>query len=126
LTELPGEKPEETAETRATHSLRAYQPGDRPACRDCHANETVWPTSWYTQIAPSSWVIANGGAEGRSVLNFSERATYSPAQQTLLAASCQTAMDGTLPGSAWTLLRPEARLSVQDIETLCIAARQAR
>jgi hypothetical protein len=35
-------------------------------------------------------------------------------------------MDGTMPGSAWTLLRPEVRLSAQDIETLCIAAGQAR
>ena len=120
--------------TNSSHTLRAQFGStsglvtvvDR-ACRDCHSNETVWPTSWYTQIAPVSWAIANGVAEGRSVLNFSERATYSPAQQqTLLAASCQTAMAGTMPGSAWTLLRPEARLSAQDIETLCIAARQAR
>ena len=74
-----------------------------------------------------SWAIANGVAEGRSVLNFSEWATYSPAQQQmLLAASCQTAMDGTMPGSAWTVLQPEARLSAQDIETICAAARQAR
>src|SRR5688572_3211202 len=120
--------------TDPSHTLRAQLGSgsgvvtvvDR-ACRDCHSNETVWPTSWYTQIAPVSWAITNGVAEGRSVLNFSEWATYSPAQQqTLLAASCQTAMDGTMPGSAWTLLRPEARLSAQDIETLCIAARQAR
>ena len=97
------------------------------ACRDCHSNETVWPTSWYTQVAPLSWVIANGVAEGRSVLNFSEWGTYSPSQQQmLLAASCQTAMDGTMPGSAWTVLQPEARLSAQDIDTICAAARQAR
>lgn len=97
------------------------------ACRDCHSNETVWPTSWYTQMAPLSWLIANAVAEGRSVLNFSEWTTYSPAQQrTLLDASCQTAKDGTMPGSAWMLLHPEARLSAQDIETICAAARQAR
>jgi hypothetical protein len=120
--------------TDPSHTLRAHLGStsgvvrvvDR-ACRDCHSNETVWPTSWYTQIAPLSWVIANGVAEGRRVLNFSEWATYSPAQQrTLLAASCQAAMDGTMPGSAWTRLRPEARLSAQDIQTLCIAGRQAR
>ena len=88
---------------------------------------TVWPTSWYTQMAPLSWLIANAVAEGRSVLNFSEWTTYSPAQQrTLLDASCQTAKDGTMPGSAWMLLHPEARLSAQDIETICAAARQAR
>ena len=120
--------------TDPSHTLRAQLGSasgvvtvvDR-ACRDCHSNETVWPTSWYTRVAPVSWAIANGVAEGRSVLNFSEWATYSPAQQqTLLAASCQTAMDGTMPGKAWTLLRPEARLSAQDVETLCIAAREAR
>jgi hypothetical protein len=120
--------------TDPSHTLRAQTGSasgfvtvvDR-ACRDCHSYETVWPTSWYAQIAPLSWVIANGVAEGRSVLNFSEWATYSPAQrQMLLAASCQTAMDGTMPGRAWTLLQPEARLSTQDIETICAAAREAR
>jgi hypothetical protein len=119
--------------TDSTRTLRAHVGSasalvtvvDR-ACRDCHSNETVWPTTWYTQIAPLSWVIANGVAEGRRVLNFSEWTTYSPAQQRiLLASSCQTAKDGTMPGSAWTLLHPEARLSAQDIETLCAAARQA-
>jgi hypothetical protein len=29
-----------------------------------------------------------------------------------------------MPGGAWTLLHPEARLSSQDIETICAAARQ--
>ena len=97
------------------------------ACRDCHSNETVWPTSWYAQVAPLSWVIAAAVAEGRSVLNFSEWAAYSPAQrQLLLAASCRTAMDGTMPGRAWTLMHPETRLSPEDIETICAAARQAR
>lgn len=119
--------------TDASHTLRAQFGSansvvtvvDR-ACRDCHSNETVWPTAWYTQIAPLSWVIAGGVAEGRRVLNFSEWTTYSPAQQQrLLDASCRTARDGTMPGSAWTLLRPEARLSAHDIETICIAARQA-
>jgi len=117
----------------STHTLRAHVGSasalvrvvDR-ACRDCHSNETVWPTAWYTQLAPLSWVIANGVAEGRRVLNFSEWTTYSPAQQRmLLAASCQTAKDGTMPGRAWTLLYPEARLSPQDTETICGAARQA-
>jgi hypothetical protein len=116
------------------HTLRAQLGSDSGlvtivdrACRDCHSNETVWPTSWYTQIAPVSWAIANGVAEGRRVLNFSEWATYSPArQQMLLAASCHTAMDGTMPGSIWTLLQPGARLSAPDIETICAAARQAR
>ena len=32
------------------------------SCRDCHSNNTVWP--WYTRIAPLSWLMARGVAEG--------------------------------------------------------------
>jgi hypothetical protein len=93
------------------------------SCADCHSNETVWP--WYTKVAPASWLMAYGVKEGRKAVNFSEWATYPPeAQRTLLAASCQDALDGKMPG-VYTVLRPETRLSPQDIATICTAARQA-
>ena len=93
------------------------------ACRDCHSNGTVWP--WYTQIAPTSWLMAQAVKEGRKAVNFSEWAAYSPEQQRmLLAVSCDDATSGKMPG-AYTLLRPETRLSSQDVETICAAARQA-
>ena len=93
------------------------------ACSDCHSNATVWP--WYTQVAPVSWLMARGVAEGRKAVNFSEWAAYSPnQQQMLLTASCDDASTGRMPGP-WTLVRPEARLSPQDVETICAAARQA-
>jgi hypothetical protein len=41
-----------------------------------------------------------------------------------LAMSCEDATKGKTPG-AYTLLRPETRLSPQDVETICAAARQA-
>src|SRR5262249_54753184 len=92
------------------------------ACRDCHSNETTWP--WYRQVAPLSWVMARAVAEGRQVVNFSEWAAYSRDQQRmLLAASCHAASEGTMPGGAWTMLHPEARLAPGDIETICSAAR---
>lgn len=53
------------------------------SCRDCHSNNTVWP--WYTQIAPLSWLMARGVAEGRKAVNFSEWASY-PADGTADAA----------------------------------------
>jgi heme-binding protein len=92
------------------------------SCRDCHSNETVWP--WYTQIAPVSWLMASGVSEGRKAVNFSEWGSYSREQQMdLLAASCEDARDSRMPGPyAW--VRPETRLSAQDIETICAAARQ--
>ena len=92
------------------------------SCGDCHTNNTVWP--WYTQIAPVSWLMAYGVAEGRRAVNFSEWAAYSPEQQRdLLVASCQDVSEGRMPGP-YTRLRPETRLSAQDIETICAASRQ--
>lgn len=93
------------------------------ACGDCHSNRTVWP--WYTEVAPVSWLMAYGVTEGRKAVNFSEWAAYPAEQQRqLLVASCQDASGGKMPGSAWTWLHPEARLTAQDIETICVAARQ--
>jgi hypothetical protein len=94
------------------------------ACRDCHTNATVWPA--YTQIAPVSWLMAYAVNEGRRTVNFSEWATYSREQQRiLLAVSCDDVTSGKMPG-AYTWLRPETRLSVKDVETICSAARQAQ
>jgi heme-binding protein len=93
------------------------------SCRDCHSNDTVWPS--YAQVAPLSWLMARGVAEGRKAVNFSEWGGYSPAtQRTLLSASCEDASSGKMPGP-YTLVRPETKLSPQDVETICTAARQA-
>ena len=93
------------------------------SCRDCHSNDTVWP--WYTQISPVSWLMARGVAEGRKAVNFSEWASYPPdVQRTPLSVSCQKATSGKMPGP-YTLVRPETKLSPQDIVTICAAARQA-
>jgi heme-binding protein len=63
--------------------------------------------------------------EGRNAVNFSEWTGYQPAQQRLLLAmSCDDARKGKMPG-AYSVLRPETRLSPQDVETICAAARQA-
>ena len=93
------------------------------SCGDCHSNATVWP--WYTRVAPVSWVMARTVAEGRKAVNFSEWNAYSLNQQrALLAASCDDAAAGRMPGP-WTRLHPETRLSSQDIEAICAAGRQA-
>ena len=116
--------------TDAAHTIRAHAGTtsqlvavlDR-SCRDCHSNNTVWP--WYTQIAPLSWLMARGVAEGRKAVNFSVWASYPPdVQRMLLSVSCQDATSGKMPGP-YTLVRPETKLSPQDIETICAGARQA-
>ena len=91
------------------------------ACRDCHSNGTVWP--WYTEVAPLSWLMAYGVKAGRQAVNFSDWAAYPPERQReLLAESCRDVSTGKMPG-AYTRLRPETRLSPQDIATICAAAR---
>ena len=93
------------------------------SCGDCHSNRTV--SGWYTRVAPASWLMAHGMKEGRKVVNFSEWAGYSPdAQRTLLAASCADAKAGKMPG-AYSYLKPDVRLSANDVETICAAASQA-
>jgi len=95
------------------------------ACGDCHSNTTVW--SRYTQIAPVSWLIVHGVTQGRKAVNFSEWGRYSPdVRRQLLLQSCRDASAGTMPGRPYTLLRPDARLAGQDVETICAAARQAQ
>jgi hypothetical protein len=92
------------------------------SCGDCHSNATAWPT--YTRIAPLSWVVARAENEGRKAVNFSEWTGYSPAQRrALLVVSCRDASTGKMPVDAYTRLRPAARLSAQDIETICAASR---
>ena len=92
------------------------------SCGDCHSNGTTW--RWYTQVAPLSWLMASSVTQGRKAVNFSEWAAYPPEQQrVLLAASCQAAAQGKMPGP-YTVLRPQTRLSPQDVETICAASRQ--
>lgn len=114
--------------TDSSQTIKAYQGSsalvavlDR-SCNDCHSNTTDW--SRYTKIAPVSWIVTYSVNGGRKVLNFSEWGRYTALQQhALLTASCNDARQGTMPGSTYTMLRPEARLSPQDIEIICAAAR---
>jgi hypothetical protein len=93
------------------------------SCGDCHSNRSV--SGWYANVAPLSWLLAYSVAQGRKVVNFSEWAGYSPERQReLLSLSCKAASEGKMPG-AYTLFRPDTKLSPQDLETLCAAARQA-
>lgn len=93
------------------------------SCGDCHSNATVW--SGAARIAPLSWIMAEAVGAGRKAVNFSDWAGYPPDQQrALLAQSCQDASSGKMPGGAWTMFHPEARLSATDVQTLCAAARR--
>jgi hypothetical protein len=81
-------------------------------------NRTNPPTD-ISRTIPAQVGTASGLA---SVL---DRSGYSPAaQRTLLSASCEDVSSGKMPGP-YTLVRPETKLSPQDVQTICTAARQA-
>ena len=93
------------------------------SCGDCHSNTMV--SRWYTRVPPFSMLMARGASEGRQAIDFSRWSSYSPEdQQASLRASCRDVRRGTMPMKAYLRLRHDARLSTQDIETICSAARQ--
>ena len=112
----------------STHTIQA-QPGTSSAlaavldrsCGDCHSNTMV--SRWYTRVPPFSTVLAHGAKGGRRALNFSEWITYPPPQQkALLLASCKDVTTGRMPGNAYLAFRRDARLSDEDVATICSAA----
>ena len=122
-------RPESTERPIDSARTIQAQPGTTPqlvavlerACNNCHSNHSVWPS--YSQVAPLSWLVARGVAEGRKAVNFSEWVSYSSDQQrALLALSCQDAKQRRMPMGAYTALFPESKLSTQDIETICAAS----
>jgi hypothetical protein len=116
--------------TDSSHSIQA-QAGTSSAlaavlnrsCGDCHSN--TMESRWYTRMSPFSALMERGAREGRKAINFSEWTGYSPEQQrTFLLASCTDVTRGTMPMKTYLRFRSEARLSAQDVETICSAARQ--
>lgn len=82
------------------------------ACYDCHSNETVW--NWYSNIAPVSWLVQRDVEEGRSKLNFSE---WGRGEQEIDEIG-EVIQEGAMPPLQYTLIHPDARLSISDKETL--------
>lgn len=116
-----------------TVSNRTFQASARPkgdlvavverSCGDCHSNATVWAR--YSTTAPLSWLIVRGVNEGRNALNFSEWGAYPPEKRrALLDASCRDVRKGTMPVQIYLRFRPEARLSANDITTICDASHE--
>lgn len=88
------------------------------SCWDCHSNWTRWP--WYSGVAPTSWMVANDVAEGRSHLNLSELQTYD--QQHLerkLQQICEEVTERGMPLSSYLFIHRDARLSDEDIQAIC-------
>lgn len=90
----------------------------RRSCSDCHTNKTVYP--WYAQIAPLSWYLARHIDDGRRKLNFSLWNTYETRRKRRkLDEICEQARAGLMPLPSYLWIHRKAKLSEEEIETLC-------
>lgn len=88
------------------------------SCNDCHSNQTRWP--WYSNIAPVSWFVTNHVNVGRREMNLSDWAQYTQDdQQHFLKKICMEVKGGQMPLSSYLRLHHEAKLSSEDVKTLC-------
>jgi hypothetical protein len=83
------------------------------ACFDCHSNETVW--TWYSKIAPASWLIFSDVARGRDEFNFSDWQN-APLREAEEAA--EVIDEGEMPLPQYLLLHPDARLTEAEKQAL--------
>ena len=88
------------------------------SCRDCHSDETVWPS--YAYVAPVSWLLINDVRDAREKMNLSEWGTMDPdAAKDVLIEVCRQVKKGNMPLSSYTLIHRSAVLSAADVKTLC-------
>ena len=88
------------------------------SCMDCHSNRTDWP--WYSNVAPVSWFVIDHVNHGRKHLNFSEWTSYDREKvDDQLDAICAFSKGGLMPINSYTWIHRSARLSPEDVKTLC-------
>ena len=82
------------------------------ACFNCHSNQTEWP--WYSNIAPTSWLVQYDVEQGREQMNLSR---WDEPQRNARKAP-QFIESGEMPKWYYVLLHPEARLSPEERQAL--------
>ena len=83
------------------------------ACFDCHSNLTTW--TWYSNIAPESWLIQRDVDGGRSTLNFSE---WDKPQDVSAGDIGEAVNGGGMPPWYYTLLHSKSKLSKAEKQQL--------
>jgi mono/diheme cytochrome c family protein len=76
-------------------------------CFQCHSNETQW--TWYSNIAPDSWLIAMDVIEGRQRFNFSDW-KHKPGELGEMVTGIQRS---GMPPIPYRIFHPAARMNAQ-------------
>jgi len=80
------------------------------ACYDCHSNNTAYP--WYSNIQPTSWLMAKHIRKAKEMLNFSEFGNYSLRRRiSKLDGISNSIKDNIMPISSYKLMHKNAQLS---------------
>lgn len=88
------------------------------SCHDCHSHATRWP--WYSNVAPVSWFVIDHVNHGRSHMNLSEWGRLDKrAADKKLEEMCEEVSDKLMPIDSYTWVHRGAKLSAEDIKTLC-------
>ena len=91
----------------------------KQSCFQCHSNETNW--TWYSNIAPASWLIQFDVNEGRAKFNFSDW-NKNPGE---LDEMIEVIQEGEMPPVQYTLFHPDARLNAQQKQDLIDALKSS-
>jgi hypothetical protein len=81
-------------------------------CFQCHSNETHW--TWYSNIAPASWLISFDVVEGRQRFNFSDWKDKPGELDEMIAA----VQDGEMPPVQYWVFHPSARMNTEQKKEL--------
>jgi hypothetical protein len=84
----------------------------KKSCFQCHSNETDW--TWYSNIAPASWLIQYDVNAGRGQFNFSDW-NNNPGDVDEMTRVIQA---GRMPPIQYTLFHPNAKLNAQQKQDL--------
>lgn len=88
-------------------------------CFQCHSNETNW--TWYSNIAPGSWLITYDVTKGRHEFNFSDWTNH-PGK---LEKMVQTIQEGEMPPIQYWIFHPSSRMNEQQKQELIDALRSS-
>ena len=81
-------------------------------CFQCHSNETDW--TWYSNIAPASWLIQYDVNAAREQFNFSDW-NNNPGD---LNEMTRVIKAGRMPPIQYTIFHPSAKLNAQQKQDL--------
>lgn len=83
------------------------------ACYDCHSNTTDY--SWYNDVQPVAWILANHIKNGKKDLNFSDFGSYSVRmQESKLKGIRSQIRDDEMPLYSYKIMHKDSRLSKEE------------